>query len=212
MDNVGEKLFHAALEATSHVGDASIADIKRLARAMHTEVRQSSAWGDARARLYMALEVGLRQWIKNNPPGQKYDEHQIDMPRYGYEEEILPKLRDDDVAYRTVNEVLNVNGPTLVRVTKTVFAQLRSKTRGGDKDRVTARFPEYPKLLKEIVQAKKAWTVSDVAIRKTDRFRMMGGLARITSEKISYDRLIDEAHRLEKLVLGKVLTSRTRVS
>ena len=51
----------------------------------------------------------------------------------------------------------------------------------------------------------------DAAIKQTQAFRMMGGLARLGSRAgAEYSHLVAKAQSMEKSVLGKILTSHTR--
>lgn len=212
MDKVGEKLFDKAMAFLEENEDGEVGTLRKIAHAMRSEERGSTAWGDHRQKLHLKLEVGLRQWIKEHPPGTSgYGADQIDHPRYAYGDEVLEQLKGDDVAYRAVSEVLNVSAPAFVRVTKSTFTQLRSKARGGDKDRVAELHPKYHTLLADIRKAKKAWNEADRAIKASPSFRMMGGLARLgTPEGRRYRQLVEEAQRIEQAAIGKTLTTFTK--
>jgi hypothetical protein len=180
-------------------------DVRALALALLDEERSSSEWGDARSRLWKALEADLRSYVKEHPG---HDPLEPMSMFYAWHDGVLESLRSDDVAYRVVEEVLNFSMGTWEKTTKKAIAAGRSKGRGDEKQRVTVAHPTYPELLEEIRQAKRSWKAADESVKKTHAFRMMGGLARLgLREKTAYDSLVREAQRMERSVLGKTLTS-----
>lgn len=183
-------------------------DVQSLARALADEEKSSEEWGNARSRLWKLLEADLKSWIKNNPPGTLYKAEEPMGAFYAWYDGVLDGLRGDDLAYRVVDEVLSFSKGTWEATAKKAIASLRSKARGGEKERVAEAHPRYPELLKEIREAKRAWKEADAAVKQTHAFRMMGGLARMgLPTKGRHDSLVQEAQRMEKGVLGKILTS-----
>ena len=82
-----------------------------------------------------------------------------------------------------------------------------SKVRDTQRKQVTAKYPEYPDILKRMKAARAEWREADKEIKGTHAFRVMGGLARMgTHEQRRYTDLGKEAQRMEKDVLGQVLT------
>jgi hypothetical protein len=81
------------------------------------------------------------------------------------------------------------------------------KVREGQRKQITAKYPEYPDILKRMKAARAEWREADKQIKGTHAFRVMGGIARIgTHEQRRYTDLGKEAQRMEKDVLGRVLT------
>jgi hypothetical protein len=189
--------------------------IRKLARALADTSKSDDAWGDARSRLWKELEVGLRNFVKEHPPGltRDYQAHEPARAYWLYRDAVLENLRDDDLVYRVVEEVLDFSRGAWEKTAKLAIAAIGQRGRTDDKMQVTERFPEYPGLLSEIREAKKTWTEADREIKKTHAFRMMGGLARMgTREGGRYNSLVERAQRMEREVLGKELTKRTRAS
>lgn len=184
------------------------AELQSLARALADEERSSSEWSNVRSRLWKLLEADLKLWIKTNPPGSGYKADEPMRAFYLWHDGILDGVRDDDLAYRVVEEVLSFSMGTWEKTARAAIASLRNKKRGDEKSQVTEAHPRYPELLKEIREAKRSWKEADTAVKQTHAFRMMGGLARIgLPAKGRYDNLVREAQRMEESILGKVLTT-----
>lgn len=82
-----------------------------------------------------------------------------------------------------------------------------AKDRENLRKRVTAKYPEYPDVLKIMKVARAEWRERDKEIKGTAAFRAIGGLARIgTREQSRYTFWGKEAQRMENDVLGRVLT------
>jgi len=81
------------------------------------------------------------------------------------------------------------------------------KIREAQRKRVTAKYPEYPDTLKQMKAARAEWRERDKEIKGGQAFSVIGGIARIgTPEQRRYTNLGKEAQRMEKDVLGQVLT------
>src|SRR5262249_10508686 len=155
-----------------------------------------------------ALDVGLRQWVKENPPGKA--DYRPDEPMravYLYSEtlETLPGINVSALSSVLVT-------PYFSEVVKKTLKSKESAVRKDEKDLVEKKHPEYRRIIREIAEAKKTWRVDDTRIRGTYEFKMMGGLARMgTRASMHYKALVAEAQRMERDALGKTLTKQTKV-
>lgn len=162
-------------------------------------------FGDARAFLCQILERDLTAWIKANPPEVAgYNGSDPHNALYGYEDALRPELKNE-----VITEIL------FTRLFDNVASRaLKSLKAAGAKDAkatITRRYPEYPALCRDIRAMKKQWNEEDAAIKQTQAFRVMGGLARFGSRAGSeYRRLVEKAQQMERAVLGKILTKTTR--
>lgn len=163
---------------------------------------------DAQNILALAFEVGLRKWIKANPPEK--NTYTKDTPMravYLYCDtlENTPGI----VMHVVKDKVSRVN---FHKIVLKALQQVGSKAKSSEKNRVVARYAEYPQVLREILQAKREWKNDDARIRTTHAFRMMGGLTRMgTGPSMRYADLVKKAQTMEESVLGKVLTKYTKV-
>ena len=205
-DNL-EKLYEAALKAAATQGDSQVEKIGRLAHAWASvEDRNSDEWGTKRSHLHLAIEDGIRSWVKAHPDHFKIEEP--DQPVYNYEDVLLHSL--DAIGKKAVGEIFSFSRHTFNKISKKAIAALKAKSSDGERSRVAKMFPRYPEVLREIRVAKKQWNTADQAIKKTYAFRMMGGLARMgTQEYRRYSNLVEEAQKMEKQAIGVVLTKKT---
>ena len=166
----------------------------------------SERYGHAFAFLFQILERDLKEWVKANPPGHAdYDKSTPMRAVYLYADQIHPN-------FRTVHDVLLTNR-IFEKIVIKALQSVKSSSRKSEKDIVAGKYPEYLDLLKEIRDTKRRWNAEDAAIRKTESFRMMGGLARMGSHAGSaYSRLVEKAQSMEQSVLGKTLTKHHRAS
>jgi|GEM_PF-1861013 hypothetical protein len=173
--------------------------------------RSSSGWseryGHAFAFLFQMLEKDLKEWIRANPPGHAdYDKSTPERAVYLYADEVHPD-------FKTAHDILYNNLPHFKEVVVKAFRSRESSSRKSERDIVAGRHPEYLSLLKQIREMKKRWNAEDAAIKKTESFRMMGGLARMGSHAGSeYARLVKQAQAMEQATLGKILTKHHRAS
>lgn len=156
--------------------------------------------------------TGLRTWVRQNPPGQA--DYTADTPEravYLYQDDLVavaPGLRVD-----TIYDLIDFSRFTLAKTVKKTLQSIRGAAKGNERERVTARHPGYTELLGEIKEAKREWNKDDARIKTTHEFRMMGGLTRMGTQAASrYRYLVERAQRMEKDVLGKVLTPHGKVS
>jgi len=200
--NTTDKLFRAALAA------ASPDDKSAIAFAAAELARTKQEYGDegfhnALGVLATALETDFKHWLKQNSP----EETDPDRSVYLYQK----TLSGFPHAHLASDHFYRLSSSMRKLVLKAISSQ-RSSGRKDEKARVTSAYHQYPKLLAEIRAAKIAWDADDKRIRGTENFRMMGGLSRFTSLSSRYSQLVSEAQRLEKSVLGKVLTPHAKAA
>ena len=185
----------------------TLAKVVEAIKTVETSPWGSKEFGDARSFLVGVLEKDLREWVKAHPPGTAdYDAGTPRRAVYLYSDELHP-----DFAGNTVMDILLNQGSYFEKVVVKVLQSGKSSARKSEKDVVAARFPEYGELCKEIRDVKKRWNAEDAAIKRSDSFRMMGGLARLGSRAGSeYGRLVEKAQAMEKSALGKILTKHAR--
>jgi hypothetical protein len=168
--------------------------------------------GNAHAFLCHLLEDDLKQWIKDHPPtvlgptSYAADDPHRAVMLYG--DCLLPNFKND-----VISDILYHSQSLFIQCAKKAIQSLKTKSRKGVHERITASFPEYPELLKQIRAAKRDWNIEDTVIKQTHSFRMMGGLARMGSRSgAKYSRLVEQAQKMEMAVLGKIVTSHTRAN
>jgi hypothetical protein len=188
-----------------------VGEIARLSKALAAATWGATAFGDARSALWKELEAGLRAWIRKNPPSAETGYKKDDPSRavWLYRDELE---KEPSITIHVVHNIL-FGGPRFEKVARQAISSLKSKAVGGDREKVSARFPEYPKLLQEIREAKRVWNAADAYVKTTQAFRVMGGLARITPDSVRYSDLVKRAQEMEKTaLLGRILTSQKRAS
>lgn len=185
--------------------DETLAKVVEAVKTVETSAWGSKEFGDAREFIVKVLEKDLREWVKAHPPGTAdYDAMKPRAAVYLYSDELHP-----DFAHGVINDIL-FQGAYFEKIVSKAIASLKSSSRKSEKDVVAGRYPEYPELLKEIRETKKAWNVEDAGIKQTHAFRMMGGLARLGSHAGSkYRDLVKRAQDMEKATVGKILTKFT---
>jgi hypothetical protein len=189
-------------------------DVERMTELSHSLgsfEQGSEKYGNVHQELYILLEKGLRTWIKQNPPGKAdYTKDTPDRILYLYQDDL--EIAAPRLSRHTVRDILYNSRFHFNKIAKSTVQSLARSATGTERDRVEARYPEYPGLLKEMREAKRAWKEADARIKTTHAFRMMGGLARMgTSEQSRYDHLVKKIQGMERDVLGKLLTSYTKV-
>jgi hypothetical protein len=177
---------------------------------MRSAPRGSDAWGDARSFLCKLLEADIKVWVKEHPPTVLgLTSYASDDPHRAvclYSDNLLPAFSNN-----IISDLIYEMQPSFIRVAKNAIQSLKSKSKKSVADRVATRFPEYPELLKQIRATKKEWNADDARIKKSESFRVMGGLARLGSHAGSeYSRLVQKAQRMEESVLGKAITPYVR--
>lgn len=176
------------------------------------EIIRTAEWGskergEAHSFLVKLLGKELKEWVKIHPPGSTdYDEASPDRAVYLYSDELDPSL-----PISSLKDILFGNMSYFSKVVKRSFQLSKLSAKNTEKDIISRQYPEYPDLLKQIREAKKAWNLEDAAIKRSPNFRMMGGLARLGSRAgMEYSRLVSRAQQMEKSVIGKILTIHTR--
>lgn len=176
------------------------------------ETLRTSSWGnrdyhDAHEFIFKLLESDFRHWIAvHTHDTTDYTEATPRRAVYLYHDSLLPPFDHNSTVY----EIL-FNGPHFEKLVTRALLSLKTSSRKSEKERVVEKFPEYSDLLKTIRETKKQWNKDDAAIKQTQAFRMMGGLARLGSRAgAEYSHLVAKAQSMEKSVLGKILTSHTR--
>lgn len=168
----------------------------------------SEEYGNARSFLHKLLEADLKKWVKIHPPGTTdYDETTPRRAVYLYYDMLPPILVNSEV-----NDILFQSNMFEKIVTKTLQS-MKASSRTSERDVVAGQYPEYLNLLKKIRETKKRWNVEDATIKRSQSFRLMGGLARLGSRAgAEYTHLVEQAQKMEKAALGKILTKYTRAS
>jgi hypothetical protein len=76
-----------------------------------------------------------------------------------------------------------------------------------ERAKVAAKFPEYETRRAELKQALDEWRKADYAVKRTEAFHLIGGIARMGLPEIRRYRWIeDDLQRMEKEALGYALT------
>ena len=210
LESLYEKALRAAAPSSSkETYDKAIA----LAHSLATKQGGSEEWGDVRSKLFLLIESELKKWIKANPPNAGiYTDAQPMGAFYAFEEIFLGSIKSDPVTYREISNIISFSKGTFEKTSKKAIAAHRTSGKNKEQERVAAAFPRYKELGREIRAAKKEWAEANRQVKGTHAFRMMGGLARMgLPAGRRYSTLVDEAQRMEKAVLGKVLTGRTGV-
>jgi hypothetical protein len=186
--------------------DKDLSEAREAVRIVGTSAWGSDEYGNARALLARLLEGDLREWVRANPPGvADYDDTTPRRAVYIYFDGLHP-----DLSNNVVNDIL-FGSSYYEKVVLKILKSLKSASHKTEKDVVAARFPEYHDLCRKIRDVKKRWNTEDAAIKRSDSFRVVGGLARLGSRSGNeYSHLVEKAQTMEKAVLGKILTKYTR--
>lgn len=156
------------------------------------------AYHAAHEKVATGLLVGYKEWLKLNP------QDSASNPFYAFTHDLFEGHANQSF----ISDVAHTNRNNLQRFWKSDLQKQKSVSSSSLKDKVSEKFPEYRKILAEIIKARSERRHADDLILKGEAFRRMGGLARIgTPEEVRYADLVKVAQDMEKMVLGKILTA-----
>jgi hypothetical protein len=218
----------AAKEAYEEVEEAvapfQLKDI--LSMAHSAQIAKNTSYGDplyheAVGRISDSLDYLLKDWLKEYPPieGKKID--LADDTQWSAEKPSLALwglLSSLKGVYGVVsgakhpffteiqNHLLQTEQHWVILI-KTTLSQKKGKEKQKEKDKITKKYPQYPAALQELRALTAAWKKASQDVAKTETFRHIGGIARTgLKEGTAYRQQIKDIHRMEKDVLGYVLT------
>ena len=211
-------------EAEEEVAPFQIKDILSLAH--NAKIAKTTPYGeppyhDAFGRISDSLSSLLKDWIKEYPPieGKKIDP--ADDTQWSAEKPslalwgLLSSLKsvygvvsgENHSFFSEIRDHLLTTEQHWLSLVKQSLNQKRGKERQKEKDKITKKYPQYPTALQELRAITAAWKKANKAVEKTEVFRRMGGIARMgLKEGSAYRQQIRDIHRMEKDVLGYVLT------